>query len=59
MLPANTADRRDAASTLGQEAPLEKGVADHSSILAWAVQWTEESGGPQYIWSQRVFTEET
>ena len=29
---------------LGQEDPLEKGMATHSSILAWRIQWTEESG---------------
>ena len=31
--------------SLGQEKPLEKGVATHSSILAWRVLWTEETGG--------------
>ena len=29
---------------LGQEDPLEKGMATHSSILAWRIPWTEESG---------------
>ena len=29
----------------GQEDPLEKGMATHSSILAWRIPWTEESGG--------------
>ena len=29
---------------LGQEDPLEKGMATHSSILAWRVPWTEEPG---------------
>ena len=32
---------------LGQEDPLEKELATHSSILAWKIPWTEESGGPQ------------
>ena len=32
---------------LGQEDPLEKGMAIHSSILAWRITWTEESGGLQ------------
>ena len=36
---------------LGQEDPLEKGMATHSSILAW---WTEEPGGLQSMGSQRV-----
>ena len=29
----------------GQEDPLEKGLATHSSILAWKIPWTEEPGG--------------
>ena len=31
--------------SLGQEDPLEKEMATHSSILAWRIPWTEESGG--------------
>ena len=31
--------------SLGQEDPLEKEVATHSSILAWEIPWTEEPGG--------------
>ena len=31
--------------SLGQEDPLEKGMATHSSILAWEIPWTEEAGG--------------
>ena len=31
--------------SLGQEEPLEKGMATHSSILAWRIPWTEEPGG--------------
>ena len=34
--------------------PLEKGMATHSSILAWRVPWTEEPGGLQSTGSQRV-----
>ena len=33
--------------SLGQEDPLEKGMATHSSILAWRTPWTEETGGLQ------------
>ena len=33
--------------SLGWEDPLEKGIATHSSILAWRIPWTEESGGLQ------------
>ena len=40
--------------SLGQENPLEKGMAIHSSILAWRVPWTEEPGGLQSVGSQRV-----
>ena len=40
--------------SLGQEDPLEKGMATHSSILAWRTPWTEEPGGLQSIGSQRV-----
>ena len=40
--------------SLGQEDPLEKGMAVHSSILAWRIPWTEEPGGLQSIGLQRV-----
>ena len=40
--------------SLGQEDPLEKEIATHSSILAWEIPWTEESGGLQSMGSQRV-----
>ena len=33
--------------SLGQEDPLEKEMATHSSILAWRIPWTEEPGGLQ------------
>ena len=39
---------------LGQEVPLEKGMATHSSILAWKIPWPEEPGGLQSMGSQRV-----
>ena len=38
----------------GQEDPLEKDLATHSSILAWRIPWTEEPGGLQSTGSQRV-----
>ena len=38
----------------GQEDPLEKEMATHSSILAWRIPWTEEPGGLQFMGSQRV-----
>ena len=39
---------------LGWKDPLEKGMAIHSSILAWRIPWTEEPGGLQSVGSQRV-----
>ena len=40
--------------SLGWEDPLEEGMATHSSILAWRIPWTEESGGLQSIGSQEL-----
>ena len=40
--------------SLGQEDPLEKGMAAHSSIRAWRIPWTEEPGGLQSTGLQRV-----
>ena len=40
--------------SLGQEDPLEKGMATHSSILAWRIPWTEEDDRLQSVGSQRV-----
>ena len=39
---------------LGWEDPLEKGMATHSSILAWRILWTEEPGRLQSLGSQRI-----
>ena len=40
--------------SLGQEAPLEKGMETHSNVLAWRMPWTEEPSRLQSIASQRV-----
>ena len=40
--------------SLGQEDPLEKDVAIHSSTVAWKIPWTEEPGRLQSMGSQRV-----
>ena len=40
--------------SLGWEDPLEKGMAIHSSILAWRIPWTEEPGGLQSLGLQRI-----
>ena len=44
------------AQSLGQEDPLEKGMATQSSVLAWEIPWTEESGRLQAIGSQKSQT---
>ena len=44
----------DAGSILGWKAPLEEEMAIHSSIPAWKIPWTEESGGLQSMGLQRV-----
>ena len=40
--------------SLGQEVPLEEEMATHSSILAWKIPWTEESGGLHSMGSKGV-----
>ena len=40
--------------SLGQEDPLEEGIATHSRILAWRISWTEKPGGLQSVGSRRV-----
>ena len=40
--------------SLGWEDPLKKGIATHSSILAWRIPWTEKLGELQFMGSQRV-----
>ena len=40
------------APSLGQEGPLEKEMAAHTSVLAWEIPWTGESGGLQSTKSQ-------
>ena len=39
--------------SLGQEDPLEKGMATYFSILAWEIPWTEEPGGLQFMGLQK------
>ena len=41
---------------LGGEEPLKKGMATHSSILAWKIPWTEEPGGLQSMGSCESWT---
>ena len=46
--------RETQVRSLGWEDPLERGMATHSSILAWRIPRTEEPGGLQSLGSQRV-----
>ena len=46
--------RETSVQSLGQEDPLEKGTATHSSILAWRIPWTIQSMGSQRV---RHYTE--
>ena len=46
--------RETPVQSLGREDPLGKGMATHSSILAWKIPWTERPGGLQSMGSQRV-----
>ena len=46
-------DVGDPVPSLGWEDPLEKGMATHSSFLAWRIPWTEDPGGLQSMGSQR------
>ena len=48
------AKRETRVQTLALEDPLEKGMATHSSLLAWRIPWAEEPGGLQSTGSQRV-----
>ena len=45
---------RTQVQSMGQDDPLEKGMATHSCILAWRIPWTEEPNRLQSIGSQRV-----
>ena len=48
---ANAGDIKDVGSIPGQEDPLEKGRATHSSILAWEIPWTEKPGRLKFMGS--------
>ena len=52
--PANVGH---SGSSLGQEDPLEEDMVTHSSIFAWEIPWTEKSGRPQSIGSQKSWTQ--
>ena len=50
----STCNAGDLVPPLGWEGPLEKRMATHSSILAWSIPWTEETGGLQSVGLQRA-----
>ena len=54
MVKDTLAMQESQVQSLGQEDPLEKGMATYSSMLAWRIPWTEEPGGLQSMGSQRV-----
>ena len=53
-LPPMQETQKTWVQSLGQENPLEEGMATYSSILAWRIPWTEEPSGLQSIALQRV-----
>ena len=46
--------RKTLVWSLGQEDPLEKGMATHSNILAWRMPWTQTPGRLQFMGAQRI-----
>ena len=54
MVKNPPAKQETLVQSLGQEDPLEKGMATHSSTLAWRIPWMEKPGGLQPTGSQRV-----
>ena len=58
-MPAMQELQETQVRSLGQEDPLEKGVATHSNILAWRIPWIEEPGGLQSMGSHRDTAEVT
>ena len=52
--PVSAGDLGDTGLILGLGRSPGGGMATHSSILAWRIPWTEEPGGLQSVWLQRV-----
>ena len=52
-LSGNQPKQENRVQSMGQEDPLEKGMATHSSILAWRIPWPEEPGRLQSMGSQK------
>ena len=53
-----TAMQETWVQSLGWEDPLEKGMATHSSILAWRIPWTEETGGLWFMGGKELYRTE-
>ena len=51
---ASARDAKDLGLIPGSGAPLEKGMATHSSILAWRIPWTEQPGRLQSMGSEKA-----
>ena len=58
MVKESAYNAGDPGSIPGSGRSLEQEMATHSSVLAWRIPWTEESGGLQFMGSQRVRTAE-
>ena len=54
MVKESACNAGDEVQFLGWEDPLKKEMSTRSSILAWRIPWTEEPGGLQSMWLQRV-----
>ena len=54
MVKTLLATRETQVPSLDWEDPQEKGMATHSSVLAWRIPWTEDSGGLEFMGLQRV-----
>jgi hypothetical protein len=54
MIKNLSAMQETRVQSLGREDPLAKGMATHSSILAWSISWTEDPSGLQSMGSSRV-----
>ena len=54
MVKNLSAMQENRIQSLGQEDPLEKGMATHSSILIWRIPWTQEPGRLQSMGPQRI-----
>ena len=57
MVKNPPAKQKTKVQSLGQDDPLEKGMATHSRILAWRIPWTEEPGRLQSTGSQNSWTQ--